>query len=248
MPKISFHNVFKKKRIGNEQHSEIIDVLKGISFTIPDSQIFTIIGPSGSGKSTILRLINRLEDPDDGAISYNDKLIKDMNILELRRKVGMVFQEPIMLDGTIKDNLLYTSRLQKRGDSEVIELMNRNLRLVELDEDFLKRDAEQLSGGEKQRLSIARALMNEPEVLLLDEPTSALDPSLAHKFFDTIKKIKKETGLTIICVIHQMEYAKIVGDRTMLLIKGEVIEENKTESFFNNPQLALTRKFFEGKM
>ncbi|MHB1000367.1 MAG: ABC transporter ATP-binding protein [Armatimonadota bacterium] len=229
-----------KTRINNGQE---VCVLSEISASIMPGEIFTILGPSGSGKSTLLRLINRLDDPTSGRILLDGVDTRDINILTLRRSAGMVFQSAVVFDGTVDDNIMYGARLAGY-DADSGELLRR----VGLPDEFLQRSASSLSGGEQQRVSIARSLATRPEILLMDEPTSSLDPAARIQIEDLTRKLNQEDGLTIIFVTHDMEQAQRVGTRTMLLVEGRKIEEAPTGHFFNNPQTETARLFIEGKL
>jgi putative ABC transport system ATP-binding protein len=217
-------------------------VLDDISAYINEGSIFTILGPSGSGKSTLLRLINRLDDPTEGRILFEGINTKGMNVQSLRRRVGMVFQAPVVFDGTVDENIQYGAKLAGiKADS--IEMLAR----VGLPEDFLSRNAASLSGGEQQRVSIARALTTNPEVLLMDEPTSALDPTARTRIEELVKQLNRE-GLTIVFVTHDMEQAKRIGTWTMLLVAGRKVEEGPTGEFFTEAKTETARLFIEGKL
>jgi putative ABC transport system ATP-binding protein len=219
-----------------------VQILSEISAVVQAGDVFTVLGPSGSGKSTLLRLINRLADPTSGRILLDGQDTREINVLSLRRRAGMVFQAPVVFDGTVDENIQYGALYGgKKANSE--ELLHR----VGLSGDFLARNAADLSGGEQQRLSIARTLATEPELLLMDEPTSALDPAARTQIEELVLKMNREDGLTIMFVTHDMEQARRIGNRTMLLVGGRKIEEAPTEEFFTNPQTAMARIFVEGK-
>ncbi len=220
-----------------------VTILSDVSISVQAGDVFTILGPSGSGKSTLLRLINRLDDPTSGRILLDGTETRSMNVLALRRRAGMVFQKPVVFDGTVDDNLQYGAKLAgiKIDSAEL-------LRRVGLPEDFPSRTASSLSGGEQQRLSIARTLATGPEILLMDEPTSSLDPASKTQIEDLALKMNRDDGLTIVFVTHDMEQAERIGTRTMLLVGGKNIEEGITEEFFANPQTETARMFIEGKL
>jgi putative ABC transport system ATP-binding protein len=239
----------KQLRIEGTNDREPLNVLHDVSFSVETGEIFTVIGPSGSGKSTLLRLINRLEEPDSGRILYDGTAISAIDILTLRTKISLVGQIPVMLDGTVEDNLRYPLSLRKRPlptsfRSGATTLLDH----VGLGESFMPRHSHQLSEGEKQRVCIARALMNQPDVLLLDEPTATLDPTTANRLLYTVKALNKGLRLTIIMVTHQMEHAKLVGHHTALLLKGTIVEQNRTDDFFARPQSEATRAFINGEV
>ena len=226
--KIELQNI-GKTRNGNA-------ILKDINITFTSGKRYILLGPSGTGKTTLLRLINRMDEPSSGQILYDGENIKNIPVLELRRRVGMVFQIPVIFDGTVKDNLSVAYRLKIISDSLDEKELQNVLKLAGLQSSFLNRRASELSVGEKQRLNVARALINKPEVLLLDEPTSALDPSTAMRLLESIKELNEILGLTIIMVTHQLEYARAFGGRVISLIDGIVVEEQEAEDFFSNLQ------------
>ncbi len=227
-PKIELQNIGKIKN-GNA-------ILKDINLTFTSGKRYILLGPSGTGKTTLLRLINRMDEPSSGHILYDAENIKNIPVLDLRRRVGMVFQIPVIFDGTVKDNLTVAYRLKIILDPLDEKELQKNLKLAGLQGDLLNRRASELSVGEKQRLNVARALVNKPEVLLLDEPTSALDPSTAIKLLKSIKELNELLGLTIIMVTHHLEYARLFGGRVISMINGIVTMEQDAEDFFSNQQ------------
>lgn len=227
-PKIELQNIGKIKN-GNA-------ILKDINLTFTSGKRYILLGPSGTGKTTLLRLINRMDEPSSGQILYDGENIKNIPVLDLRRRVGMVFQIPVIFDGTIKDNLTVAYRLKIILDPLDEKELQKNLKLAGLQGDLLNRRASELSVGEKQRLNVARALVNKPEVLLLDEPTSALDPSTAIRLLESIKELNELLGLTIIIVTHQLVYARLFGGRVISLINGIVVKEQEAEDFFSNQE------------
>lgn len=206
-------------------------ILSDVSLTVRQGEVLVIIGPSGSGKSSLLRCLNRLEAIDGGSIRYNGQDIHELPILELRRRVGMVFQKTAVFEGTVADNIAYGPNLRKEqlGDDVIVELMT----MVSLDDSLRDRDASELSGGQEQRLSIARALANQPTVLLLDEPTSALDPVVIHHLEEILLKLKAETGLTLIWVSHDVEQARRVADRVLMLAEGRVVRVDDVDAMLD---------------
>jgi len=242
--KLKLDRVTKKRLIRQNEKQEELTVLKNISVEVKSNEVFAVVGPSGSGKSTLLRLLNRLEDLSDGFIFLDGQNIKDMDVISLRRKVGLVFQVPIMFDDTVEENILFSFQVKKEANLEGVA--EKYINLVGLDTGFLSRNSNELSVGQKQRISIARALTSEPEVLLLDEPTSALDPTATYNIENLILDLKSKIDLTIVFVTHAIEQAKRVGERGMLLVNGEKIEEGKIPDLFENPQNAITKKFVNG--
>ncbi len=196
-------------------------ILSNLDLRVQKGELITIMGASGSGKSTLLRLINRLSETDAGTILLNDKDIKDYNPIDLRRKIGMVFQVPVMFRGSVRDNLAFGMRLW--GGDVDIETLSKEAGIPEI---LLDADAEQLSGGEKQRVCIARALANQPEVLLLDEPTSSLDAVSAEKIENLLLGLCRERNLTLLWVTHEKEQARRIGGRRFKLRDGRLEEEH----------------------
>jgi len=187
-------------------------------------------------------MINRLDDPSSGSIYLDGEDTRNINILSLRRRIGMIFQSPSVFDGTVEDNLHYGAQLVGEK-TDAAKLLER----VGLGEEFLQRNAGSLSGGEQQRLSIARTLATNPEILLMDEPTSALDPAARIRIEELVTKMNRD-GLTIVFVTHDMEQARRIGTQTMLLVGGRMIEESPTDEFFTSPQTKTAKLFVEGKL
>ncbi len=202
-------------------------ILHNIHFTLNQSCVLAIIGPSGAGKSSLLRCFNRLEEPSAGEIHLNDKPISSLSIIELRRHVGMIFQKTAVFDGTVLDNVQFGPQLVDTPLSQ--EKVQRLLQLASLEESLLHRNAHELSGGQEQRLAIARALANEPEILLLDEPTSALDPVATQQVESALLHLKDELGLTLIWVTHSIEQAHRVADYVLFLDDGEQIAMDRAD-------------------
>jgi putative ABC transport system ATP-binding protein len=193
-------------------------VLDSLSATIPAGAT-AIVGPSGAGKSTLLRLLNRLADPDAGAIAYRGRPLDEYEPLALRREVSLVPQLPALLEGTVESNLVYAAGLAgKELDAEGC------LRLAGLDPDFAGRDVAKLSVGEQQRAMLARALVQGPAVLLLDEPTSALDHTTRDAIEATLAELRRELEISIVLVSHDPEQARRLGDWVVRLDAGRVVE------------------------
>ena len=241
---IGYENI--SRRITDRSGSELL-ILDDVSFTVTEGEIFTIIGPSGSGKSSILRLMNRLDEPTSGRIFFRDKPITDYSPQLLRRKIALAFQSPKLFGPTVYDDFTYSYSIDsiKVPDGEIRERCMELVKLVGLAGDFLDREVDRLSGGEVMRVAIARALMRRPEVLLLDEPTSGLDPEAAKALLGLVRSLNQATNLTIVVVTHRFNYAKLVGQRTMMIVEGRVIEVGETSTFFKNPQTEKGRMFIE---
>jgi len=246
MKKLNLQKVSKKRFVKRGNISRDILVLDKIDLFVEPGDLFTIIGPSGSGKSTLLRLLNRLEDTSGGEIFLDGENIKKLDVIELRRKVGLVFQVPVMFDSDVEENIFYGLRLLggdgKKGTAE------KCLDLVGLGKGFLTRDSTRLSVGEKQRVSIARTLMVEPEVLLLDEPTSALDPTATLEIEKLILELNRKLNLTVLLVTHNILQARRVGHKSMVMVEGKKVEEGLIEDLFVSPKSELTKRFLEGNL
>lgn len=199
-----------------------VPILRNINLEIPKGVIMGVIGPSGSGKSTLLRALNRLWEPPCATVFLDGVDICDLDVLSLRRKVGMLFQLPALFEGTVADNIRYGPQLRgkKLSDSEVHKM----LKLADLDISLSDRPGSELSVGQAQRVALARTLANEPEVLLLDEPTSALDPISTQNIEDVLVKLKNKQGMTIIMVSHSIKQIQRVADVVCLLVDGEIVE------------------------
>jgi putative ABC transport system ATP-binding protein len=251
MLKLELKGVSKKKKIKQDGRQKEILVLDDIDLQVDPGDIFTIIGPSGGGKSTFLRLLNRLEDVSSGSIFLDGKNIETLDVIELRIKVGLVFQVPVMFEENVAKNIFYPLKVKGENLSpmenhkeEIEECIN----WVDLDKSFLSRNSDELSVGEKQRVCIARALMAKPEVLLLDEPTSALDPTATLNIEKLILDLNKNLSLTIIFVTHNIAQALRLEHKCMVLVGGKKIEEGYTKDVFSNPQNELTKRFLEGNL
>ncbi|MCV2894266.1 amino acid ABC transporter ATP-binding protein [Lentibacter sp. XHP0401] len=220
-------------------------VLKDINLTVAEGERIVICGPSGSGKSTLIRCINHLEEHQEGTITVNGTLLdkNSKNITQIRREVGMVFQQfNLFPHMTILDNLCFApvwARNMPRAEAE--EIANRYLERVGIAEQKDKFPG-QLSGGQQQRVAIARSLCMSPSIMLFDEPTSALDPEMIKEVLDVMIELAG-TGMTMICVTHEMSFARSVADRVIFMDGGEIVEENTPNEFFDNPQVDRTQQF-----
>ena len=230
--------------------------LHHVDMDIPEQSITALIGPSGCGKSTFLRTLDRMNDlvPGvriEGTVEYDGKNIfaPDVDVNELRRQVGMVFQKPNPFPMSIYDNVAYGPRTHGvRNRAKLDEIVEQSLRSAAIwDEvkDRLRKNALGLSGGQQQRLCIARALAVEPRVLLMDEPTSALDPISTSKIEDLAMELKKR--YTIVIVTHNMQQALRISDRTAFFLLGELIEYNDTERMFSTPTQKKTEDYITGR-
>lgn len=231
------------------------EALKGVSMEIPKNQITALIGPSGCGKSTYLKTLNRMNDLVEGCkiegkvTLEGEDIYGDMDVNLLRKRVGMVFQKPNPFPMSIYDNIAYGPRIHGvRSKVALDEIVERSLRQAAIwDEckDRLKKSALSMSGGQQQRLCIARALAVEPEVLLMDEPTSALDPISTSKIEELVLELKKQ--YTIIIVTHNMQQALRIADKTAFFLLGEVIEFDDTEKMFSTPSDKRTEDYITGR-
>lgn len=231
-------------------------VLKDINMEIKSNTVTALIGPSGCGKSTFLKTLNRMQDlvstvKIDGLISIDGKDIyaKDVETTLLRKKVGMVFQQPNPFPMSIYDNVAYGPRIHGIKDKKVLdEIVEKSLRDAAIwDEakDRLKKSALGLSGGQQQRLCIARALAVEPEILLMDEPTSALDPISTTRIEDLMESLKEK--YTVIIVTHNMQQAARISDETAFFLIGEMVEFGDTETIFSKPKDKRTEAYVTGR-
>lgn len=229
--------------------------LKNINIDIPEKQITALIGPSGCGKSTFLKTLNRMNDlvedcRIEGDITLDGiDIYKDMNVNILRKRVGMVFQKPNPFPMSIYDNIAYGPRIHGiKSRVKLDEIVERSLRQAAIwDEckDRLKKSALGMSGGQQQRLCIARALAVEPEILLMDEPTSALDPISTSKIEDLAIELCE--NYTIIMVTHNMQQAARIADKTAFFLLGEIIEFDKTDKMFSTPKDKRTEDYITGR-
>lgn len=223
-------------------------ILNRINTVFLQGQITAVMGPSGAGKSSLLRLLNRLEDPGTGSITLDGANLKDLNIFTLRRRVGMVWQLPTLFPGTVAANISYGPRLRGIPPVAAATMARELIQTVGLAAELLDRPAASLSIGQQQRVSLARTLANEPEVLLLDEPTSALDPTAAANILHLMADLRSRLGLTIIFVTHLPEQARQVADRVLLLSHGEIIESGPALQFFTAPRDPRSRLFLNGQL
>ena len=219
--------------------------LRDINLEIPAGQVVVILGPSGSGKSTLCRTINRLETIDSGEIRINGKLLPEegKELTRLRAEVGMVFQQfNLFSHMTIRDNVtLAPLKVRKISKAEARERADKLLARVGIAEQADKYPA-QLSGGQQQRVAIARALAMDPKVMLFDEPTSALDPEMINEVLDVMTDLAKG-GMTMVCVTHEMSFARRVADRILFMADGAIVEDADPETFFTNPQSDRAKDF-----
>ncbi|KXO92057.1 glutamate ABC transporter ATP-binding protein [Tsukamurella pulmonis] len=228
-----------------DKHFGDLHVLKNINLTVPKGQVVVMLGPSGSGKSTLCRTINRLEPIDSGSIKIDGALLPEegRGLANLRAEVGMVFQSfNLFAHKTILDNVTLGPikvRKQSKADAEkrALELLDRVGIVAQKD-----KYPAQLSGGQQQRVAIARALAMGPKVMLFDEPTSALDPEMVNEVLDVMVGLAKE-GMTMVCVTHEMGFARKAADRILFLADGEIVEDTEPEPFFTAPKSDRAKDF-----
>ena len=231
-----------KKSFGANQ------VLKDISLTVHKGEVISIIGSSGSGKSTFLRSINLLEEPTGGEILFHGQnvLEKGYDLTTYREKLGMVFQSFNLFENlnVLENAIVAQTTVLKRSRTEAEAIAKENLNKVGMTEQYWAAKPKQLSGGQKQRVAIARALSVNPEAMLFDEPTSALDPEMVGEVLKTMKALA-ETGLTMLIVTHEMEFAKEVSDRVIFMDQGVIAEQGTPQEIFENPKEERTKTFLQ---
>ena len=238
-----------------ELHYGDFHAIKNVNLNIPPNEITAFIGPSGCGKSTVLKSLNRMNDlvPDckiEGLITLDgEDIYKNMDVNILRKRIGMVFQKPNLFPMSIYDNIAYGPRTHgihsKAKLDEIVEKTLKQAAIWDETKDKLKKSALAMSGGQQQRLCIARALAVNPEVILMDEPTSALDPISTSKIEDLAVELKKD--YTVIMVTHNMQQAARISDKTAFFLLGEVIEFGDTEQMFSMPRDKRTEDYITGR-
>ena len=220
-----------------------LQVLKGVDLTIDKGDCVVLVGPSGCGKSTFLRCLNRLEEPDGGKVIFNGKAVTDHDIDHVRQKMGMVFQHFNLFPHlTVKKNItLAPVKLglmkQAEADAKAMELLER-ISLADKADTY----PNMLSGGQKQRIAIVRALAMNPDVLLFDEPTSALDPEMVGEVLELMKELAR-SGMTMVCVTHEMGFAREVASRVIFIDEGVVKVDKPPKEFFANPENERLKAF-----
>lgn len=221
-----------------------LQILKKITGSFPEGKITTLVGPSGAGKSTLLKLCNGLLSPDSGGIFIKNKNINSYDPVSLRRLVGIALQSAPMISGTVFQNLNLPLELQgkKLSESDAIELLDD----VGLDESFLHRNSKDLSGGQRQKVSIARTLVNRPQILLLDEITSSLDRTSTQEIEELIVKINQKYRATIIWITHNLQQALTIGNYTWVMMEGEVVETGESK-LLQSPANDRVKRFVKGE-
>lgn len=222
------------------------EVLKDVNFSVAKGEVVTVIGSSGSGKSTLLRCINLLEYPTGGEINYRgENILSKHNLNEYRKHLGMVFQQFNLFNNwdVLRNCTVGQTKILKKSKAEAKEVAMHYLKVVGM-ERYIHARPSQLSGGQKQRVAIARALSMQPDAILFDEPTSALDPEMVGEVLKVMKELA-ESGLTMIIVTHEMEFAREISDRIVFMDKGLIVEDGSPEQVFNNPQHERTKTFLK---
>lgn len=219
--------------------------VKNVSLEIKTGDIFGVIGLSGAGKSSLIRLINRFEEPTDGKIIIDGidiTALSKAELLERRKKIGMIFQHFNLLSSrTVGENIAFSLEIANWKKSDIDRRVKELLKVVELS-DKENYYPSQLSGGQKQRVAIARALANNPDILLSDEATSALDPKTTKSILELIKNIKKQFGLTVVMITHQMEVIRDICNRVAVMSDGKIVESGSVHHIFSNPQTEVTKE------
>ena len=218
------------------------EILTGVDALVPDGEVTAVVGPSGAGKSTLLRAINRLIEPCSGEVYLDGEPTSNLDPLELRRRVGMVFQIPALFGDSVEEAMLYGARLSgKDADAE------RLLQTVGLDASLKERNPQALSVGQQQRVTMARALALEPEALLLDEPTSALDEAARSRIEDLVRDLNARLRLTMVFVSHDLSQVERVADRVVVLAGGRIVGAWDREDFFSHAG-ERARQFIAGRL
>ncbi|MCX9024558.1 MAG: phosphate ABC transporter ATP-binding protein [Candidatus Methanoperedens sp.] len=221
------------------------EVLKNVSLVINRGEIFALIGPSGVGKTTMLRILNFLETPSDGRIVFNG--INSSHKIDARRRMSMLFQTPAIFNTSVFNNVAYGLKVRKADKETMKKIVMNALSIVGLDGREHQK-ARTLSGGEAQRMAFARAIVYDPDILLLDEPTTNLDPANVAKMEEVIERIRSERGTTIVIATHNIYQVKRIADRVGILLNGELIEVNNKDGIFTKPKDARSAAFLKGEM
>ena len=219
--------------------------LKNINLTINESEITVFIGPSGSGKTTLLKMINRLEDNTTGEVKINGKNVKEYNIHKMRWDIGYALQQVALFPHmNVEENIAIVPELKKWKKEKINARIDELLNMVGLEpEKYRKRKPSELSGGEAQRIGIARALAADPKIILMDEPFSALDPITRASLQEDVKKLQKQINKTIVFVTHDIEEAFLLGDKICIIQDGELIQTGTKQEIISNPKNDFVKKF-----
>lgn len=224
-------------------------ILDSLNFEIDEGEFFVLIGPSGSGKTTTLKLINRLIEQTDGDIFFQNEKLKNFDIRELRLETGYVLQQIALFPNlTVEENIALIPEMKKMDKTFIEQKIRELLEKVGLEpEQYLKRLPKDLSGGEKQRIGILRAIISNPKVLLMDEPFSALDPISRTQLQDLIKQLHKEFNMTTVFVTHDMNEALKLADRICIMKNGKIVQLDTPQRIKNNPVNDFVKEFFSMK-
>ena len=219
--------------------------LKNINLTINESEITVFIGPSGSGKTTLLKMINRLEDNTTGEVKINGKNVKEYDIHKMRWDIGYALQQVALFPHmNVEENIAIVPELKKWKKEKINARIDELLNMVGLEpEKYRKRKPSELSGGEAQRIGIARALAADPKIILMDEPFSALDPITRASLQEDVKKLQKQINKTIVFVTHDIEEAFLLGDKICIIQDGELIQSGTKQEIISNPKNDFVKKF-----
>ena len=219
--------------------------LKNINLTINESEITVFIGPSGSGKTTLLKMINRLEDNTTGEVKINGKNVKEYNIHKMRWDIGYALQQVALFPHmNVEENIAIVPELKKWKKEKINARIDELLNMVGLEpEKYRKRKPSELSGGEAQRVGIARALAADPKIILMDQPFSALDPITRASLQEDVKKLQKQIHKTIVFVTHDIEEAFLLGDKICIIQDGELIQSGTKQEIISNPKNDFVKKF-----
>lgn len=219
------------------------DVLQISKLEIFENDFFVVVGPSGAGKSTLLRLLDFLEPPDEGEVLFTGRKVSRTEAIPVRREIGLVFQRPEMLAGSVRDNVSYPLRLRGESLDGRVDRILEQLHLTTLADTHIS----QLSGGESQRVAFARVCISEPRVLLMDEPTANLDPYHVSLIESMAQQMHKK-GATVVLVTHNVFQARRLAQRVGLMLAGKMVEVGQTHDFFNHPSDPRAMEFIQGKM
>jgi putative ABC transport system ATP-binding protein len=222
------------------------EILKKISFALSRGDLLLILGPSGSGKSSLLRCLNRLETISDGSVFLKEQDTRGMGVMDVRRRIGMVFQTPALLPGSVRENISLSFQLSKQAlkDADCVSLLQQ----VGLSLDFLDRPVENLSIGEQQRVALAQTLANHPQVLMLDEPTSSLDPTAVLTIESLIQSINRDLKTAILWVTHDVAQAVRFNAQTLILIDGEIHAQGNIRELITSSVDETLQRFFQGTL